>query len=261
MFLNLKLQPEVGAAKPQTAFPEPEMALPLPRPIRDALETRANEHVGLLAEFSDPGALHDAVVDLRKRGYSRLDTFSPFPIHGMDRAMGLPFSKLAFFVFGGGLTGLFLGAFLQWHTSAGSQASWIDVILQGYPINISNKPFFAIESSVPIMFELTILLSALTAVGAMLALNGLPKPYNPLFYSERFGRATDDGFFLHVGQADSAFARGTTAGDLFGLGALHVEYVDHDGATDVGETGEPLAIDPLEAPAAPVTPPYTGGQI
>ena len=86
----------------------------IPTPIREALDVRANEHIGLLAEFSDPGALHDAVVDLRKQGYSRLDTFSPFPIHGMDRAMGLPFSKLAFLVFGGGLTGLLLGAFLQW---------------------------------------------------------------------------------------------------------------------------------------------------
>ena len=234
------------------------MALQLPKPIRDALETRANEHVGFLAEFSDPGALHDAVVDLRKRGYSRLDTFSPFPIHGMDRAMGLPVSKLAFLVFGGGLVGLMLGTFLQYWTSDGSQADWIDVILQGYPINISNKPLFAIESSVPIMFELMILFAALTAVGSMLALNGLPKPYNPLFNSERFGRATDDGFFLHIGKADPTFGRAQTAGDLFSLGALHVEYIDHDGASDVGASGETLATTPAEAP---VTPPHTGGQI
>ena len=233
----------------------------IPKPLREALDTSANEHVGLLAEFSDPGSLHDAVVDLRKRGYSRLDTFSPFPIHGMDRAMGLPFSKLAFFVFGGGLTGLFLGAFLQWYTSAAGQKSWVDVILQSYPINISNKPLFGIESSVPIMFELTILLSALTAVGAMLALNGLPKPYNPLFNSERFGRATDDGFFLHVGEADAEFVRASTAGDLFDVGALGVEYITHDGATDIGADGEPLTEALLDAPVAPVTPPHTGGQI
>ncbi len=235
------------------------MAFPLPKALRAALETRANEHVGLLAEFSDPGALHDAVVDLRKRGYSRLDTFSPFPIHGMDRAMGLPFSKLAFLVFGGGLLGVSLGTFLQWWTSAAKQYKWVDVILQGYPINISNKPLFAIESSVPIMFELTILLSALTAVGGMLALNGLPKPYNPLFNSARFGRATDDGFFLHIGEADGEFARARTAGDLFGLGALAVEYVDHSGATDLSADGEPLvAVEPV---LAPVTPPYAGSQI
>ena len=227
------------------------MALPLPRPIRTALETRANEHVGLLAEFSDPGALHDAVVDLRKRGYSRLDTFSPFPIHGMDRAMGLPVSMLGQLVFGGGLVGLLAGTALQWWTSA------VD-----YPINISNKPLFAIESSVPIMFELTILFSALTAVGGMLALNGLPKPYDPLFYSDRFGRATDDSFFLHIGEADAEFARTRTVGDLFGLGALAVEYVDHSGATDLSPSGEPIAaVEPVVVPVAPVTPPHTGGQI
>ena len=227
------------------------MAFPLPKPIRAALETRANEHVGLLAEFSDPGALHDAVVDLRKRGYTRLDTFSPFPIHGMDRAMGLPVSKLAFLVFPGALIGLFGGWLLQYWTS--------DV---DYPINISNKPLFAIESSVPIMFELTILFSALTAVGGMLALNGLPKPYDPLFHSERFGRVTDDAFFLHVGEKDAEFARATTTGDLFGLGALAVEYVDHAGATDLSHDGEPRAGEPRDG-GAPVlvTPPHTGGQI
>ena len=226
------------------------MALQLPKPIRDALETRANEHVGFLAEFSDPGALQDAVIDLRKRGYSRLDTFSPFPIHGMDRAMGLPVSKLAFLVVPGALIGLFGGWLLQYWTSE------VD-----YPINISNKPLFAIESSVPIMFELMILFAALTAVGSMLALNGLPKPYNPLFNSERFGRATDDGFFLHVGKSDPTFGRASTAGDLFGLGALHVEYIDHDGASDVDTSGEAVAATPTEAPLAPVTPPSAGGQI
>jgi len=224
------------------------MALPLPKPIRNALESRANEHVGLLAEFSDPGALYDAVKALRKRGYTRLDTFSPFPIHGMDAAIGLGVSKLGLFVFGGGIVGLVSGALLQWWPSA------VD-----YPINISNKPLFAIEASVPIMFELTILLSALTAVGGMLALNGLPKPYDPLFHSARFDRVTDDAFFLHVGQADRAFGRGTTASDLFELGALGVEYIDHDGATEVSDSGEPVnAPAPIPAPAAPS---HTGGHI
>ena len=224
------------------------MVLPLPKALRTALETRANEHVGLLAEFSDPGALTDAVSDLRKRGYTRLDTFSPFPIHGMDRTMGLPVSKLAFLVFPGAIVGLLAGFLLQWWTSE------VD-----YPINISNKPLFAIESSVPIMFELMILLAALTAVGGMLALNWLPKPYDPLFYSERFGRASDDAFFLHVGEGDREFGRASTTGDLFGLGALAVEYVDHSGATDLSASGEPTA-EPTPA-TMPVTPPHTGGQI
>lgn len=219
--------------------------------IRQRLDDRANQHVGLLAEFSDPGALYDAVHALRERGYTRLDTFSPFPIHGMDRAMGLPVSKLGFLVFGGGVTGAILGYLLQWWTS--------DV---DYAINISNKPLFAWESSIPIMFELTILLSALTAVGGMLALNGLPRPYNPLFHSDRFGRVTDDAFFLHVAEADGKFGRDATAADLRGLGALHVEYVDHDGATDVAAAGTTVpAVHERPEGGIPVTPPHTTGDI
>ena len=221
--------------------------------IRQRLEDRANQHVGLLAEFPDPGALVHAVEDLREKGYSQIDTFSPFPIHGMDRAMGLPVSKLGFMVFGGAVTGGFLGFLLQWWTSE------VD-----YAINISNKPLFAWESSIPIMFELTILFAALTAVGGMLALNGLPKPYNPLFNSDRFSRATDDAFFVHVSVRDGVFSRATTADDLHGLGAMAVEYVDHDGAALVGAGGEPAgALVPVEEDRLPepVTPHHTTGDI
>lgn len=190
--------------------------------IRNKLATRADQHVGLLAEFSDPGALVHAVKALRKRGYSRLDTFSPFPIHGMDKAMGLGTSLLGYLILIGGLAGCALGFWLQWWTSAVS-----------YPINISNKPLFAVEPSIPIIFELTILFSALTAVGGMLALNALPKPYNPLFFSERFARATDDGFFLHIQEADREFDRAGTALALSEEGAIAIEYVSHEGAEDV----------------------------
>ncbi|MAQ93211.1 hypothetical protein B1759_07685 [Rubrivirga sp. SAORIC476] len=217
--------------------------------IRQSLDDRANQHVGLLAEFSDPGALVHAVEGLREKGYSELDTFTPFPIHGMDRAMGLGVSKLGFMVFGGAILGGLLGAFLQWYTSASPRLGFLWTELQSYAINISNKPLFAWESSVPVIFELTILFSALTAVGGMLALNGLPKPYNPLFNSERFGRATDDAFFVHVSGRDGTFSRETTASDLFDLGAMAVEFVDHEGVTQV--TGPEAAPAALPAPAVP----------
>ena len=229
--------------------------------IRQRLDAQANQHVGLLAEFSDPGALYHAVKDLRKKGYSRLDTFSPFPIHGMDAAMGLKTSPLGFIVFAGGLTGLALAIFLQWWTSAGEQFSWWPsefTNLLGYPINISNKPLFAWESSVPIMFELTVLFSALAAIGGMLALNGLPKPYNPLFFSERFGSSTDDGFFLHIAAADGQFSDAATAGHLFDAGALGVESISHDGAETLARSGERL---PATAEPHPVTPAHTTGDI
>jgi hypothetical protein len=211
--------------------------------IRKQLDARADQHVGLLAEFSDPGALVHAVEHLREQGYRRLDTFTPFPVHGMDRAMGLPPSKLGFIVFGMGALGALAGYLLQWWTSA------VD-----YPIVISNKPLFAIEPSIPIIFELTVLFSALGAVGGMLALNALPRPYNPLFFSERFARATDDGFFLHVAAADGQFDRAATARALFAEGALGVEYVSHEGAEALTRTGAPAGAPPPEASAAPPHP-------
>ncbi|PEN14357.1 hypothetical protein CRI94_04805 [Longibacter salinarum] len=184
-------------------------------------ESDEEQVYGLLAEFSDPGALLHAAEAVRENGYSHFDTHSPFPIHGMDRAMGLGNSKVGFFSFGGAVTGLAVGYLLQWWTSA------VD-----YPINISGKPFFAVEPSVPIMFELTILFGALGAVAGMLALNGLPRPYNPLFYSERFERVTDDAFFLHIAASDSQFDETDTANLLRKAGALNVELVQDDGTAE-----------------------------
>ena len=221
--------------------------------LRKRLDDQANQHVGLLAEFSDPGALYDAVKSLRKKGYTRLDTFSPFPIHGMDAAMGLKTSPIGFFAFVGGATGLGLAILMQW---------WMGEV--DYAINISNKPLFAWESSVPIMFELTVLFTALTAIGAMLAANGLPKPYNPLFFSERFSRSTDDGFFLHIAAADGQFRDDATAGDLFDAGALFVETVSHDGAEAVSRAGDAVVRQPDAQPDAgahPVTPAHTTGDL
>src|SRR5690606_2100110 len=119
--------------------------------LSNLLSARADRTVGLLAEFSNPGDLVHAVEEARRRGYARLDTFTPFPVHGMDAAMGLGPSKLGYLVIGGGLLGCALAFLMQW---------WMGAV--DYPINISNKPFFAIEPSIPIAFELTVLFSALT---------------------------------------------------------------------------------------------------
>ena len=176
---------------------------------------------GLLAEFADPGALLHAAKEVRSAGYQHFDTHSPFPIHGMDRAMGLGNSKVGFVTLGGGLTGLLVGIWLQWWTGS------VD-----YPINVSGKPFFAFEPSIPVIFELTILLSAFGAVAGMLALNGLPRPYSPLFYSDRFARATDDGFFLHIASSDKQFDLSGTEALLRRAGAHHVEVIEDWGTAD-----------------------------
>lgn len=169
---------------------------------------------GLLAEFSDPGALLHAASEVREAGYRRFDVHSPFPIHGMDKAMGLGNSLVGFFTLGGGITGFALAYWLQWWTGE-----------VAYPLNISGKPFFAIEPSIPIMFELTVLFAAFGAVAGMLALNGLPRPHSPLFYSRNFTRATDDAFFLHIAASDKCFDFEETRQLLMDLGGYHVELL------------------------------------
>ena len=180
-------------------------------------DARPDRLYGVLAEFTDPGSLMAAAEKVRKAGYRRWDVHSPFPIHGMDHAMGLGNSKVGFFCLGGGLTGLAAGYLLQWWTGA------ID-----YPLNISGKPFFAVEPSVPVIFELTILFAAFGAVLGMLLLNGLPRPYNPLFYSKRFADVTDDAFFLFIAANDDQFELHETAEMLKGIGAVHVEAIEDD---------------------------------
>lgn len=169
---------------------------------------------GLLAEFPHPGALMHAAEATRDAGYDHFDTYSPFPIHGMDRAMGLGQSLVGPITFVGAVAGVATGWALQWWTSA------VD-----YPLNVSGKPYFSLEPSLPIIFEVTVLFSALAAVAGMLALNGLPRPYNPLFYSDRFKRATDDGFFLHIAASDEHFDLDKTRSFLEEAGAHHIEVV------------------------------------
>ncbi len=169
----------------------------------------------VLAEFEHPGALLRAAQGVHEAGFKKFDAHSPFPIHGMDRAMGLGQSLLGYLVFAGAVLGCFLGWLMQW---------WMGEV--DYPLNISGKPFFSIEPAVPIMFEITILFAALAAVFGMFALNKLPRPYNPLFYSKRFTRVTDDGFFLHIGSDDPKFDTDASTELLTELGAVHVEVIE-----------------------------------
>lgn len=186
-------------------------------------ESDDNDVYGVLAEYKDPGVLLHAAESIHQAGYKKFDTHSPFPIHGMDKAMGMGNSKVGYITVIGSITGLALATWLQWWTGQ------ID-----YPINISGKPFFAVEPSVPVMFELTILFSAFAAVAGMLALNGLPRPYNPLFYSENFTRATDDAFFVFVAAEDDNFNMEKTSALLKELGAMNIEVIKDHGSATVG---------------------------
>ena len=126
--------------------------------------------VGLLGEFTDVTTVVSAARKVRAAGYKIWDVHSPFPIHGIDAVMGVRPTILPWLVLGGGLTGLVSGLLLQWYTNAFD-----------YQFLISGKPIFSLPANIPVIFECTVLFSALTAVFGMLGLNRLPMHYNPLF--------------------------------------------------------------------------------
>jgi len=172
-------------------------------------------HWGLLAEFASAATLFTACERVRDAGYSAWDAHSPFPVHGLERAMGLRASRLPFIVLAAALLGLG-GAF--------ALQSWVHAV--DYPLVISGKPFWSWQAFVPVTFEVTILLGALGAVLGMLHLNRLPRHHHPLFRSKRFERFSDDRFFISVEAADPRFDLDATRRLLERAGAAHVEVVE-----------------------------------
>ncbi len=173
---------------------------------------------GIGAEFSSPAELMHAAEKVRDAGFKRWDVHTPFPIHGMDKAMGLGKSWLSAVVFIGGITGFLTGVFLQFIPS-----TFI------YPMIVAGKPtdFMTVPAFIPIMFELTILLSAFACVGGLCVFTQLPKWYHPIFNWERFTRVTDDGYFLLIEARDPKFSETKTRQLLTELGGEHVTLV-HD---------------------------------
>ena len=162
---------------------------------------------GLLAEYEAPDHLLRAANRVREAGFKRWDTFTPFPIHGIDGAMGIKPTILPWLVFGAGVTGCAVAVLLQW----GTNAVQLDYgVTQSYQWIVSGKPFWSIPANIPIIFELTVLFSALTAMFGMLVLNNLPQLSHPLDLKERFARATNDRFFLLVEANDPKFDEDST---------------------------------------------------
>jgi hypothetical protein len=171
--------------------------------------------VGVLAEFDDVTAVVKAARAVRRAGYMRFDVHSPFPIHGIDAAMGIKPTILPWLVLVMGLFGLGGAVLMQWWMNA-----W------DYPFMISGKPTWSLPANVPVIFECTILCASYTAVFGMLGLNGLPMHYNPLFKIDRFRRATSDRFFLVIDATDEKFDEAKTTQLLQTLAAKAVERVE-----------------------------------
>jgi mono/diheme cytochrome c family protein len=172
---------------------------------------------GLVAQFDGEKALLAAAASVRQAGYRDWDTHSPYPVHGIERAMGIRPTILPWLVLGAGITGGLFALWLQWWTNG------VD-----YPIITSGKPYLALPANIPIAFELVVLFSALTAFGGVLLLNRLPQFSHPTFTAERFARVTTDGFFVSIEASDPEF--------------------DADETRDFLESLEPVAVETCYAP-------------
>lgn len=170
---------------------------------------------GLIAEFDNPTDLVAAAQRTHDYGYTKTDAYSPFPIHELDEAMGIR-NRLPVLVLCGGIAGGIGGYLLQYWTSV------ID-----YPIYIGGRPLHSWPSFIPVTFETTVLLAALTAVFGMLALNGLPMPYHPIFNVPRFALASRDRFFLCIEATDPKFDHQATWRFLETLKPRSISEVPH----------------------------------
>jgi hypothetical protein len=180
--------------------------------------------VAIMAEYDTVDGLFYAADKVRKAGYTHWDCHTPFPVHGLDPVMGIRFTILPWIVLCCGLTGLTLGTFLTHYT----QSTNIPALgnFSGYQYLISGKPLLSTAAYIPVMFELTILLSAFGAVFGMLFLNGLPAHFNPLLRSHRFKRATDDRFFVVIQTTDPKYDEVETVQLLRSTKPLGLERVE-----------------------------------
>lgn len=152
---------------------------------------------------------------MRDAGFTKWDAHTPFPVHGLEGAMGLRRSPLPWIVLVMGLTGVGLGFLLQ---------AWVHG--SAYPLVISGKPFFTWPAFIPVTFEVGVLFAALGAVFGMLALNKLPMHHHPLFKSRLFERVTDDAFFISIESWDPKFDPTATRSLLESVGARNIELVE-----------------------------------
>ena len=169
---------------------------------------------GLMAQFDSANDLVHAADAVREAGYTRTDAFSPFPIPEIDHALGIKPTRLPFLILAGGLTGCFGGFFMQWFANT-----------THYPLNIGGRPMNSWPMFIPITFELTILISSLTAVLSLAISNGLPTLYHPVFNVPSFARASTDSFFLCIESLDPKFDREKTFEFLKSLKSVEVTEV------------------------------------
>lgn len=184
--------------------------------MQSAHNTTETKPYGLMAEFDTPESVVAAAQKAYDAGYRKMDAYSPFPVHGLDEAVGFRKNYVSLVVLIGGLTGAATGFLMQ----------YIGMVVH-YPYNAGGKPFFSWPMFVPITFELGILFAAFSAVIGMFAMNGLPLPYHPVFNVARFREAASrDAFFLCIESTDDRFDEAETRSFLESLGPKAVSVVE-----------------------------------
>ena len=175
----------------------------------------AEKSHGLIATFDTPGSLLRAAEQVRDAGYKRWDCISPFPIHGLDKAMGLPRSRVPRYSLAGGIAGFCTGMVMIWYLDA------VD-----FPLTVGGKPLFSPLFAFPISYELTILFTAFTTIGGMFLINRLPMHHHPVLNYGNIRRGTDDLFFIVVERSDPRYDPANTRALLEGLGGREVQELE-----------------------------------
>jgi hypothetical protein len=192
----------------------------IPAPTaRFVTERRLPLH-GILAEYDTPQAVYHAAERVRDAGFKVWDVHSPFPIHGIEDAMGMQKTKLPLLIATGAFVGVGGALLMQW---------WMGAV--DYPLVVQGKPYGAWEPWVPVTFELGVLCAAFAAILGMLSFNGLPRHHHPLFSKERFLRSSQDRFFIIVEAADPSFNPQRVRTLLESTHPVHIDLVEDEGGT------------------------------
>ncbi len=169
---------------------------------------------GVMAEFSSPDRLLEAARRAVQAGYTRVEAYSPLPVEGLAETLRFH-TRLPLIVLIAGAVGALTGFFMQY---------WMMAVDE--PLNIGGRPLNSWPAWIPVTFELTVLFAGITAVVAMIALNGLPQPYHPVFNVPRFSLASDDRFFLTIEAADPKFDSEKIRDFMNELGAAGIYEVE-----------------------------------
>jgi len=195
--------------------------------IKDKLGIGSDKVYGAMGMFTTPDDLVEAGRKIKALGYTKLDAMTPFPVHGIDKAIGVPYSKLGWIVIFFSILGGFSALHLQWWTGGASfVAKGPAAALSSYPLVIGGKPLFDFSFSIPVTFELTVLFTAFATTIGIFALNGLPKLYHPSMNYMHAHRATDDRFILVIEADDPMFSPVKSSDHLRSVGAFDVEVVE-----------------------------------